>query len=87
MIAAVGTVDLPRLNEHPRDLSETDKVLCSSADGEVEFSILLNSNDIVVAVQQNCSGERRADRYRTFAEYLFGAPGVGTLSVICVLRA
>jgi xylan 1,4-beta-xylosidase len=36
------------LNELTRDLPETDKVMRSGSDGTIEFSIPMNSNDIVL---------------------------------------
>ena len=36
------------LNELTRDLPETDKAMRSGSDGTIEFSIPMNSNDIVL---------------------------------------
>jgi xylan 1,4-beta-xylosidase len=36
------------LNELTRDLPETDKVVHSGTDGTVEFTVPMNSNDIVL---------------------------------------
>ncbi|MGO9338704.1 MAG: GH39 family glycosyl hydrolase [Terracidiphilus sp.] len=36
------------LNELTRDLAETDKAVRSSSDGKIEFSVPMNSNDIVL---------------------------------------
>ena len=36
------------LNDLTRDLPETDKALRSGSDGTIEFSIPMNSNDIVL---------------------------------------
>jgi xylan 1,4-beta-xylosidase len=41
-------VQVAHLNELTRDLPETDKAMRSGSDGTIEFSIPMNSNDIVL---------------------------------------
>jgi len=44
---------IAHLNELTRDLPETRKVLRSGSDGTIEFSIPMNSNDIVLVKLRN----------------------------------
>jgi xylan 1,4-beta-xylosidase len=45
---SLKTEQVARLNELTRDLPETDKAVRSDSDGTIEFSVPMNSNDIVL---------------------------------------
>jgi xylan 1,4-beta-xylosidase len=44
----LSAAQIAQLNESTRDLPETDKTMRSVSDGTIEFSIPMNSNDVVL---------------------------------------
>ena len=50
------------LNELTRDLPETDKVMRSGADGTVELTVPMNSNDIVLVKLERSAGKQMKEK-------------------------
>jgi xylan 1,4-beta-xylosidase len=48
---------IARLNELTRDLPETNKILQSGPDGTFDFTVPMNSNDIVLVKLKRSQGE------------------------------